>query len=150
MNPSKWLDGFAQCDGPRSQGLREITIATLIALAIIAAFLPVGYRIASAYQNTSDSWTSLSCPFSGSTAAYSSSASSYTFRSNSCATYAMTYLDYKSSGSWYGPYYDYEYRNYTWIANVWFQVDATDTYSGHQIYVSGSWRQVENLINFDW
>jgi hypothetical protein len=127
-------------------------IATFFAISalIVGISLPVSLRVAHAYPYASGLWDSGGCQFSGYTAAYSNAGFANTYRYDSCATYAMVYLDYKTGGSWYGPYYSYQYNDYTYAASYVVYLNVTDTYSGHQIYWSGAWRQIENLINFSW
>jgi len=122
----------------------------VITAVVVVMSLPVSLRIAHAYPAASGSWDSGGCQFSGYTAAYYDQGFAETYRHDSCGTYAMVYLDYKNRGTWYGPYYSYQYNGYTYAATYLVWVTVTDTYSGHQIYWSGAWRQIENLINFNW
>lgn len=132
--------------------LRSALVAGAVAALIVAASLPLSVRIADAYPTTSGNFNSLGCGFAGDTGAYSWVGYANTSRHISgCGTYAAVYLDYKTGGTWYGPYWSYQYNtNYGWAATYAVYANVTDTYSGHQIYTSGAWRQVENLINFDW
>ena len=107
----------------------------------------VSFQAVQAYGSRYGAWDSLGCSFSGSTNAQTSYGYANTWRYDSCATYGAVNLKYKTQGSWYGPYWSYQYQSYIYAATYSVIGDISDTYSGHQIYTSGNWQQIEHILN---
>lgn len=120
--------------------------ATLSAITAGILFVAVSTGVAQAYGTAGNNWTSLGCLFSGGAQAQTYWGQAKTYRFDSCGTYAVAYLDYKTGGVWYGPYYAYQWNDYTYAADMTAWVNASSVYTQHQIYAQGAWRQWESLM----
>ncbi len=60
---------------------------------------------------------SVGCAFTGGASAETCWGQGKTYRLDPCGTYAMVSLDYKTGGTWYGPYYTYQWNNYLYAAD---------------------------------
>jgi hypothetical protein len=96
---------------------------------------------------SSGNFNSLGCQFSGTAGVAYPQSLVYgnTYRASSCGTYAMVRYDFYWSNQWYGTYYSYQWGDYTHPATISNTLGATQVYTGHQIYVSGAWQQIESL-----
>ncbi len=84
--------------------------------------------------------------FTGGASAESCWGQGKTYRLDPCGTYAMVSLDYKTGGTWYGPYYTYQWNNYLYAADRTVLLDCSNVYTEHQIYTAGNWQQIQSLM----